>query len=131
MQGMWVRSLVGGLRSHMSHGQKNKCNIVTNSIKTLKIVHTHTNLKKKKKRPKPYCDTAVLGPVLKDKLLGVKLERIPLMDSLSSASKLHAWQRKLLHPALQLRYGGGKGDFQHLGTHLGLPAIDRRDFPRA
>ena len=49
MQGLWVRSLVEELRSHMLLGQKTKTwdrkNIITNSIKTLKMVH----IKKKKK----------------------------------------------------------------------------------
>ena len=43
MQGVWVWSLVQELRSHMPRGQKNKTwngsNVVTNSIKTLKVVH--------------------------------------------------------------------------------------------
>ena len=51
MQGVWVRSLVGELRSLMSWDQKTKKykgkNIVTNSEKTLKMVHIET-LKKKK-----------------------------------------------------------------------------------
>ena len=40
----------GGLRSHMPHSQKtktqNRSNIVTNSIKTLKMVHIKKNLQK-------------------------------------------------------------------------------------
>ena len=43
IQGTWVRSLVQELRSHMPHSQKteteNRSNVVTNSIKTLKLVH--------------------------------------------------------------------------------------------
>ena len=43
MQGAWVQSLGRGLRSHMPNGQKtttqNRSSIVTNSIKTLKMVH--------------------------------------------------------------------------------------------
>ena len=41
MQRVWVRSLVGELRSHMPWGQKNqnRSNIATNSTKTLKMVH--------------------------------------------------------------------------------------------
>ena len=43
MPGACVRSLVGELRSHMPCGQKtkkeNRNDIVTNSIKTFKIVH--------------------------------------------------------------------------------------------
>ena len=50
MQGVWVQSLVRKLRSHISLGQKtktwNRSSIVTNSRKTLKMVH----IKKKKKR---------------------------------------------------------------------------------
>ena len=55
MQGMRVRSLVGELRFHMPRSQKNqnikhnRSNIVTNSIKTLKMVHIQ---KKKKKKGK-------------------------------------------------------------------------------
>ena len=49
MQGVWVWSLVGELSSPIPHSQKtktwNRSNIVTNSIKTLKVVH----IKKKKK----------------------------------------------------------------------------------
>ena len=51
MQGVQVRPLVGELRSHMPRGQKiqnikkPRSNIVTNSIKTLKMVH----IKKKNK----------------------------------------------------------------------------------
>ena len=46
MQGMWVRSQVGGLGFHMPCGQKkqNINNIITDSIKTFKMVH----IKKKK-----------------------------------------------------------------------------------
>ena len=48
-QGVWVRSLVGELRSHMLRSQKtktkNRSNVETNSTKTLKLVH----VKKKKK----------------------------------------------------------------------------------
>ena len=48
MQGVRIRSLVGELRSHMPHSQKehkiqNKNNIVTNSIKTFKMVHIKKN----------------------------------------------------------------------------------------
>ena len=54
MQGLWVRSLLGELVSHTSLGQKTKTwstsNIVTNSIKTLKMVLIK-NLKKKKVLP--------------------------------------------------------------------------------
>jgi len=47
VQGVQVRSLVRKLRSHMPQGQKTKninkrrrkSNIITNSIKTLKMVH--------------------------------------------------------------------------------------------
>ena len=46
MQGVRVRPLVRELRSHMPLGQKARNNTVTNSIKTLKMVHI---LKKKKK----------------------------------------------------------------------------------
>ena len=50
-EGGAVPSLVGKLRSHMPLGQKpktqNRSNIVTNSIKTLKMAHT-----KKKQKPK-------------------------------------------------------------------------------
>ena len=49
MEGVQVQSLVGELRSHMSQDQKaktwNRRDIVTYSIKTLKIIH----IKKKKK----------------------------------------------------------------------------------
>ena len=54
MQGVWVRSLVGELGSHMPQGQKattqNRSNIVTNSINTLKLVH----IKKKSLKNKRY-----------------------------------------------------------------------------
>ena len=48
---MWVRSLVGEIRSHMPPAQKkaktlNRSNIVTNLIKTFRVVH----IKKEKKR---------------------------------------------------------------------------------
>ena len=43
MKGMQVQSLVGELKSHMSHGQKvetqNRNSVAANSIKTLKTVH--------------------------------------------------------------------------------------------
>ena len=43
MQGVYVTSLVGAPRAHMPRHQKtktqNKSNIVTNSIKTFKMVH--------------------------------------------------------------------------------------------
>ena len=43
MQRVWVRSLIGELRSDMPHCQKikmeNRNNIVTNSVKTFKMVH--------------------------------------------------------------------------------------------
>ena len=52
MQGVQVPSLVRHLRSHMPHSQKtktqNRSNIVTNSIKTLKMVHIKKILKKKR-----------------------------------------------------------------------------------
>ena len=67
MQGVQVRSLVGELRSHVPLGQEieteNRSNIVTNSIKTLKMIHIKKkNLKKKKKRKLrlPACDPLVL-----------------------------------------------------------------------
>ena len=51
MQGVQVQPLVGELRSHMPYDPKtkmqNRSNIVTNSIKTLKMVHiekTNTGL---------------------------------------------------------------------------------------
>ena len=53
VQGVWVPSLVEELTSHMPLGQKtktktqNRSNIVTNSIKTLTMVHIKKkNLKK-------------------------------------------------------------------------------------
>ena len=49
MQGVWVRSLVGELTSHMPGSQKNRSNIVANSIKTLKMGHIKTNKQKKNK----------------------------------------------------------------------------------
>ena len=53
MHGLWVQFLVGDFRFHMPWGQKiktgNRSNIVTNAIKTLKLVHIRKNLKKKKK----------------------------------------------------------------------------------
>ena len=46
MQGVRVQSLVRGLRSHMlaakTQNIKNRSNIVTNSIKTLKKIHKHS-----------------------------------------------------------------------------------------
>ena len=53
MQGVQVQSLVDELRSHIPHGPKipnvkNRSNVVTHSIKTLKIVHIKKFLKKKK-----------------------------------------------------------------------------------
>ena len=60
MQEVWVQSLVRELRSNMPQSQKpktsNRSNIVTNSIKTLKMVHikkknNKTNFKKEKKEP--------------------------------------------------------------------------------
>ena len=49
VQGVWVQSLVRELRPHMPQGPKNqntnnRSNIVTNSIKTFKMIH----FKKKK-----------------------------------------------------------------------------------
>ena len=45
---MGVQSLVGKLRSHMTLGQKTKTytgrnSVVTDSIKTLKVVHNNNN----------------------------------------------------------------------------------------
>ena len=52
VEGVWVGSLVRELRSYMPFGQKikakNRSNIVTNSIKTLKMIHIKKVLKKKK-----------------------------------------------------------------------------------
>ena len=52
VQGEQVQSLVGELRSHMPQGQKtktqNRSNIVTNLIKTLKMVHVKKKFLKKK-----------------------------------------------------------------------------------
>ena len=54
MQGVRVRSLVGELRSRILWGQKvktqSRSNIVTSSIKTLKMVHIKKILKKKDQR---------------------------------------------------------------------------------
>ena len=50
MQGIRVQSPVGELGSHMPNGQKkkqnmnNRNNIVTNSIKTLKMVHIYQSI---------------------------------------------------------------------------------------
>ena len=53
MQGMRVQSLVGELRSHKPQGHKPKHKIeailLTNSIKTLKMVHVKKKKKLKKK----------------------------------------------------------------------------------
>ena len=54
IEGVPVPSLVGELRSHMSPGQKkkkkkktqNRSNLVTNSVKTSKLVHIKLSLKK-------------------------------------------------------------------------------------
>jgi len=51
MKGIQVQYLVGELRFHKPHGKKqtNKTSsIVTNSIKTLKIVHIKKNLRTKR-----------------------------------------------------------------------------------
>ena len=52
VQGVQVQSLVGELRSHMPQGQKtktsNRSNIVTNPIKTLKMVHVKKIILEKK-----------------------------------------------------------------------------------
>ena len=57
MQGVRVPSPVGELRSHTPCGQKtktqNRSSIVTNSVKTLKMVHGKKNLKKKKQKLTP------------------------------------------------------------------------------
>ena len=50
MQGLWVRSLVGELRSHMTYDEKKnkiqkQCCKKKNSVKSLKIVCTHTHTK--------------------------------------------------------------------------------------
>ena len=54
MQGLWVWSLVEELSSHMLLGQKPKTwdrkNIITNSIKTLKMVHNKKRKKKERKK---------------------------------------------------------------------------------
>ena len=54
MQGMWVRSLASEPRFHMPCGPKFKTlngnHIVTNSIKTLKMIHT----KKKSQKKSPF-----------------------------------------------------------------------------
>ena len=52
IEGVPVPSLVGEIRSHMSPGQKkkkktqNRSNLVTNSVKTSKLVHIKLSLKK-------------------------------------------------------------------------------------
>jgi len=49
MEGVCVQSLIGEVRFHMTHSQKtkteNRSNIITHSIKTLKMVHIKRNLK--------------------------------------------------------------------------------------
>ena len=45
MQGVWVQSVVGEIRSHMSHGQKNAakkqyCNTFTKDLKTKNLWHS-------------------------------------------------------------------------------------------
>ena len=56
VQGGQVQSLVGELRSHIPQGQKtktsNRSNIVTNPIKTLKMVHVKKIILEKKIRAK-------------------------------------------------------------------------------
>ena len=48
MQGLWVQTLVRELRSYMPCGQKNhRSKIVTNSIKTFKMVYMKKSLKRK------------------------------------------------------------------------------------
>ena len=53
IEGVSVLSVVGELGSYMSPGQKtetqNRSNLVTNSVKTSKLVHIKLSLKKKKK----------------------------------------------------------------------------------
>lgn len=52
IEGVSVLSVVGELGSYMSPGQKtetqNRSNLVTNSVKTPKLVHIKLSLKKKK-----------------------------------------------------------------------------------
>ena len=52
IQGVWVQSLVGELRSHMPLGQNtktwNRSNIVIKSMKSLKMVHIKKKIFKKK-----------------------------------------------------------------------------------
>lgn len=54
IEGVSVLSVVGELGSYMSPGQKtetqNRSNLVTNSVKTSKLVHIKLSLKKKKAR---------------------------------------------------------------------------------
>ena len=51
-QGVWIQFLVGELRSHMLAAKtpniKNRSSIVTNSIKTLKMVHIKKTILKKR-----------------------------------------------------------------------------------
>ena len=58
LQEVQVRSLVGELGSHMPRGQKNniknRSNIVTSSVKTLKMVHIKKKKSKKKKKKKKW-----------------------------------------------------------------------------
>ena len=48
MQGAWVQSLVGELRSHMLHGQKKKKKVMFTLYYSLLSVQRHYVLKKKK-----------------------------------------------------------------------------------
>ena len=56
LQGLWVQSLFGQQRSHVPRGQKSKTwnrnNTLTDSIKTLKIVHIKNKKNRKKKKKK-------------------------------------------------------------------------------
>ena len=115
MQGVQVWSLVGVLRSHIPGGKKtktyNRSNIVTNSIKTLKMVH----IKKKKKSYISNSTTLGQGPGSSSRdtssrdtyitILLILLQelRLPLPGGewLTSGSPQDSWHTSLL-PHYQL-----------------------------
>ena len=88
-----VQSLVGGLRSHMPHGQKTKHKLETNSVQILKMVH----IQKKKKKPRNWKFSICVYFFLRYSVISLRYSVIRLM--LCLVALVAQWVNNL--PAIQ------------------------------
>jgi len=130
LQRVWVQSLVRELKSHMSQGQKPEHkttgNIVTNSIKTLKMIHIKKKNHVKKKTEsqttrfiiaKDEMENVALG-ILCKRLAGTKLPNLAAVFTQTRACQTRAGFLHTECPTrTRLRSSRSRGDFRaSLGT---------------